>query len=220
MSAAQQAERLEGYGFGAGRSIGLVLLLAALAGVVWVWFGMVKLDRWPIRWLEVDGGFVIDAHFELSNLGFQDISGIDLTYTRDEGEELSLDDTFVVANGDVLTDLDVGALVAAHRRFGAQATLHLIGVDDPSAFGVVDLADDGAVDLAAAKKIWFSQPVLLRRHIQHSEIIEHGGEGSRSGSGLQFVQRQCLLVQALGFLPAARLLIQVCQVVQERNRAQ
>jgi outer membrane receptor protein involved in Fe transport len=33
--------------------------------------------------LEVDGGFVIDAHFELSNLGFQDISGIDLTYTQD-----------------------------------------------------------------------------------------------------------------------------------------
>ncbi len=57
MSGAQQAERLEGYGFGVGRSIGLVLLLAALAGVVWVWFGMVKLDRWPIRWLEVDGAF-------------------------------------------------------------------------------------------------------------------------------------------------------------------
>jgi outer membrane receptor protein involved in Fe transport len=33
--------------------------------------------------LEVENGFVIDAHFELSNLGFQDISGIDLTYTQD-----------------------------------------------------------------------------------------------------------------------------------------
>lgn len=32
--------------------------------------------------LEVDNGFVIDAHFELSNLGFQDTSGIDLTYTQ------------------------------------------------------------------------------------------------------------------------------------------
>ena len=60
-------------------------------------------------------------------------------------EFAGVDDTFVVANGDVMTDLDVSALVAAHRSFGAEATLHLIGVDDPSAFGVVDLAVDGAV---------------------------------------------------------------------------
>ncbi|HSM67173.1 MAG TPA: NDP-sugar synthase [Ilumatobacteraceae bacterium] len=64
---------------------------------------------------------------------------------RFAADEAGIDDTFVVANGDVMTDLDVGALVAAHRRFGADATLHLIGVDDPSAFGVVDLADDGRV---------------------------------------------------------------------------
>ena len=32
-----------------------------------------------------------------------------------------------------------------HRELGADATLHLIGVDDPSAFGVVDLADHGRV---------------------------------------------------------------------------
>ncbi|MGB0112505.1 MAG: NDP-sugar synthase [Ilumatobacteraceae bacterium] len=60
-------------------------------------------------------------------------------------EFAGIDDTFVVANGDVMTDLDVGALVSAHRDLGAEATLHLIGVDDPSAFGVVDLADDGQI---------------------------------------------------------------------------
>ncbi len=60
-------------------------------------------------------------------------------------EFAGIDDTFVVANGDVMTDLDVSALIDAHRSFGAEATLHLIGVADPSAFGVVDLADDGSV---------------------------------------------------------------------------
>jgi mannose-1-phosphate guanylyltransferase len=64
---------------------------------------------------------------------------------RFAADAAGIDDTFVVANGDVLTDLDVGALVAAHRRFGAQATLHLIGVDDPSAFGVVDLTESGRI---------------------------------------------------------------------------
>lgn len=54
---AKQAERLEAYGGNLGRTIGAILLVAALAGIVWIWFGMVKLDRWPIRWLEVDGGF-------------------------------------------------------------------------------------------------------------------------------------------------------------------
>ncbi len=55
--AARQAERLEAYGVGVGRTIGTVLFLAAIGGVLWIWFGMVKLDRWPIRWLEVDGAF-------------------------------------------------------------------------------------------------------------------------------------------------------------------
>jgi mannose-1-phosphate guanylyltransferase len=48
-------------------------------------------------------------------------------------------DTFVVANGDVLTTLDVAALVAAHRAHGAEATIHVIPVEDPSSFGVVEL---------------------------------------------------------------------------------
>jgi mannose-1-phosphate guanylyltransferase len=51
--------------------------------------------------------------------------------------------TFVVANGDIVTDLDVGRLVAEHRRIGRSATLHLTPVVDPSAFGVVET--DGAI---------------------------------------------------------------------------
>ena len=56
-----------------------------------------------------------------------------------------IDDTFVVANGDVLTDLDVGSLVAFHRAHGGEGTIHLTPVDDPSAFGVVPTDDQGRV---------------------------------------------------------------------------
>ena len=76
-------------------------------------------------------------------------------------EFAGIDDTFVVANGDVMTDLDVSALVSAHRSFGAEATLHLIGVDDPSAFGVVDLADDGAVRAFVEKPAPGTEPSNL-----------------------------------------------------------
>ncbi len=56
-----------------------------------------------------------------------------------------VDDTFVVVNGDVLTDLDLTKLVAFHRRVGAQGTIALHPVADPSAFGVVPTDEDGRV---------------------------------------------------------------------------
>ena len=51
----------------------------------------------------------------------------------------------IVVNGDILTDLDVGALVRFHEASGAEATLSLHQVADPSAFGVVTTANDGRV---------------------------------------------------------------------------
>jgi mannose-1-phosphate guanylyltransferase len=64
---------------------------------------------------------------------------------RFAAEFSGIDDTFVVANGDILTDLDIAALVAFHRDRSAEASIHLIGVEDPSAFGVVETDADGRV---------------------------------------------------------------------------
>ena len=56
-----------------------------------------------------------------------------------------VEETFVVVNGDVLTDLDLGSLVAFHRRSGAEGTIALHPVPDPSAFGVVPTDSEGRV---------------------------------------------------------------------------
>lgn len=56
-----------------------------------------------------------------------------------------IDDTFVVVNGDVLTGLDVGAVIAFHRQHGGEGTIALTPVDDPSRYGVVCTDDDGRV---------------------------------------------------------------------------
>jgi mannose-1-phosphate guanylyltransferase len=64
---------------------------------------------------------------------------------RFAADHAGIDDTFVVANGDVLTDLSIADLVAAHRAADAEATIHLIPVEDPSAFGVVELDDTGRI---------------------------------------------------------------------------
>jgi mannose-1-phosphate guanylyltransferase len=56
-----------------------------------------------------------------------------------------IDERIVVCNGDVLTTLDVSALVQFHVARGAEATIALTEVDDPSSFGVVPTRDDGEV---------------------------------------------------------------------------
>ncbi|MEO9174608.1 MAG: nucleotidyltransferase family protein, partial [Gaiellales bacterium] len=53
--------------------------------------------------------------------------------------------TFLLLNGDILSEHDLGALVALHRRKGASATIGLVQVDDPSRYGIVELDDDGTV---------------------------------------------------------------------------
>jgi mannose-1-phosphate guanylyltransferase len=52
---------------------------------------------------------------------------------------------FFVLNGDVLTSLDLRAMLAAHQAKAGVASLHLIRVDDPSAFGCVVHDADGRI---------------------------------------------------------------------------
>lgn len=56
-----------------------------------------------------------------------------------------IDDTFIVVNGDVLTDLDVASLWEFHHGHGAEGTIALTPVDDPSRYGVVPIEPDGRV---------------------------------------------------------------------------
>jgi mannose-1-phosphate guanylyltransferase len=59
--------------------------------------------------------------------------------------ESQLQERFFMLNGDVLTDIDLTKQLEQHERTGARATLALIGVDDPSAYGLVRRRDDGSV---------------------------------------------------------------------------
>ncbi|MDQ6817570.1 MAG: NDP-sugar synthase, partial [Actinomycetota bacterium] len=56
-----------------------------------------------------------------------------------------LEDRFLMLNGDVLTDIDLTAQLAAHVRTGARATLALVAVDDPSGYGLVRRNADSSV---------------------------------------------------------------------------
>lgn len=59
--------------------------------------------------------------------------------------ESMLDEQFLMLNGDVLTDIDLGAQIAQHNDSGAKATLALVPVEDPTAYGLVHLLANNAV---------------------------------------------------------------------------
>jgi mannose-1-phosphate guanylyltransferase len=76
-------------------------------------------------------------------------AGVQLTYAVEDepldtagairfaAGEAGIDERFVVVNGDILTDLDVTRLIRFHDASGAEATIALHTVEDPSRYGVV-----------------------------------------------------------------------------------
>jgi mannose-1-phosphate guanylyltransferase len=59
--------------------------------------------------------------------------------------DAGIDERFLVVNSDVISDMDVTALVAFHEERGAQATIALHEVEDPSRYGVVPTDEYGRV---------------------------------------------------------------------------
>jgi mannose-1-phosphate guanylyltransferase len=65
----------------------------------------------------------------------------------------------IVLNGDVLSDFNLGRMAALHRRKNADATLALVEVVDPSAFGLVETAKTGRIQRFLEKPSGDSFPV-------------------------------------------------------------
>jgi mannose-1-phosphate guanylyltransferase len=117
--------------------------------------------HYMLQWLRAQGiedviiscGFLADSVREV--LGDGSGLGIRLRYVEEPEPrgtagalklaEPMLEERFLMLNGDVLTDIDLRAQIAQHERTGARATLALVPVDDPSAYGVVILEEDGSV---------------------------------------------------------------------------
>jgi mannose-1-phosphate guanylyltransferase len=62
-------------------------------------------------------------------------------------------DEVMVFNGDILSGVDLTAVLAEHRAAGADATLHLVRVADPTAFGCVPTDATGRVEAFLEKTL-------------------------------------------------------------------
>ena len=116
-----------------------------------------------VEWLASHGvdravlslGYRADAFIEA--FPSEEIAGVALEYViepepldtagaiRFAADKAGVEDTFLVLNGDVLTDFDASALVAFHRSCRGQACIALTPVADPSRFGVVATDAQGRV---------------------------------------------------------------------------
>src|SRR6266566_2804900 len=57
----------------------------------------------------------------------------------------NVDDSVVVFNGDVMTEVDLSAVIALHRERKAKATIVLTPVENPSAYGLVETDSSGNI---------------------------------------------------------------------------
>jgi mannose-1-phosphate guanylyltransferase len=118
-----------------------------------------------IEWLAAHGvteavlacGFLPDVLQEA--LGEGEHAGVKLTYVTEPDRRGTagairfaadalgdgLDERFLALNGDVLTDLDLTALMDAHREREARATIALYPVEDSAAYGLVSVDGGGGV---------------------------------------------------------------------------
>ena len=87
--------------------------------------------------------------------------GVRITYTTEPhpmgtagaykfAEDLIREPT-VVFNGDIVTDLDLRAVIRQHNERRAVATVVLAPVENPSAYGVVEAGEDGRVKVFSEK---------------------------------------------------------------------
>jgi mannose-1-phosphate guanylyltransferase / phosphomannomutase len=93
-----------------------------------------------------------------------------------------LDDTFLVISGDVLSDIDLGAVVKAHRSSGALATIALRRVENPVDFGIVITDADGWVERFLEKPTWgqvFSDTINTGIYVLEPQVLDLIPEGER-----------------------------------------
>ena len=87
-----------------------------------------------------------------------------------------LDERFLVISGDVLTDLDLTAIVAAHEAKQALATIALVRVENPLEFGIVITREDGSIERFLEKPSWgqvFSDTINTGIFVLEPEIFDY-----------------------------------------------
>jgi mannose-1-phosphate guanylyltransferase/phosphomannomutase len=91
------------------------------------------------------------------------------------------DDSFLVISGDALTDIDLDAVVRAHKDRNALVTVCLKRVADPLEFGIVITDEDERIERFLEKPTWgqvFSDTVNTGIYVMEPEVFDHVEPGA------------------------------------------
>lgn len=87
-----------------------------------------------------------------------------------------LTERFLVISGDVLTDIDLTAIVASHDERDAMATIGLARVENPLEFGIVITREDGSIERFLEKPTWgqvFSDTINTGIFVLEPEVFDY-----------------------------------------------
>lgn len=87
----------------------------------------------------------------------------------------ALDERFLVISGDVLTDIDLGALIRFHDEHEAAATLALKPMENPLEFGIVITDEEGRIERFLEKPTWgqvFSDRVNTGIYVLEPSVLD------------------------------------------------
>ena len=87
-----------------------------------------------------------------------------------------LQEPFLVISGDVLTDIDLAAVVDFHRERKGLATIALKAMENPLEFGIVITREDGTIERFLEKPSWgqvFSDTINTGIYVLEPEIFDH-----------------------------------------------
>ncbi|MCJ7464100.1 MAG: NDP-sugar synthase [Thermoplasmata archaeon] len=94
--------------------------------------------------------------------------------------EKHIDGQFLVINGDSISSLDIAKFIKFHRQKKAFASISLWPVDDPTPYGIVDLAKDDRIrrfQEKPKKEEAFSNLINAGAYALEHEVLDHIGKG-------------------------------------------
>jgi mannose-1-phosphate guanylyltransferase / phosphomannomutase len=87
-----------------------------------------------------------------------------------------LDEAFLVISGDVLSDMDLAAIVDFHQNRKAMATIGLKAMENPLEFGIVITREDGSIERFLEKPSWgqvFSDTINTGVYVLEPSIFDY-----------------------------------------------
>ncbi len=119
--------------------------------------------------------------------------GVHLTYLVEESPlgtagavknaESYLDGSFIVFNGDIVTDIDLTAMVNRHKEVKPKVSIALTPVDNPTIYGVVETDAAGMVQRFVEKPSWdkiTTNTINAGIYILEPEVLAHVPSSTRS----------------------------------------